>query len=150
MNEKEFLDWLNPYPPYYTRKDPERVLRWVERLPHLSLKRTNEFPICGFVNSFDIVHPDYKERFAVYTARFRDHWRKLKLAEDRPGMNDYNIVCWSVTGDVSFLEKLIEARKRQDERGKTAHWAIDTLLNSSADFRKDITPLLGKPNSTAS
>lgn len=140
----EALNFLNPYPPYYTRPNIAQVDAFMQALLKMSLAKNIEFHLCAAVNCFTALHPEKAEEWAPYTDRIKAHWSKLRQQTDRPGFNDYHITCWGITGNVEHLKELIKATERRDPRGKTAIWAIENLSRGCPEFRAAITPLIPK------
>lgn len=62
--------------------------------------------------------------------------------DDHPGRNDMLVVRWSFTGDLAPLRELHQATKRDDVRGETAQWIIDSLTAYNAHFAADFTKAL--------
>lgn len=142
---RAFFDFINPYPPYFTRPDPDKVAELLTGAASFALTRQHEFPVCAAVISLDKIHPIAKNKWEIATVAIRHHWSKLQKTPDfssRPGLNDFHIVSWSITGSFEHLQELISAMGRKDVRGDTARWAVGNLRRGCPEFAAAIEPLM--------
>jgi hypothetical protein len=141
MSFNQLGDLFDMHPPYFTRPDPATVsAAFLAVLPSLTLKRETEFGVCAMVTSCSLLYPHLINDWASFRPRILAHWAKLKLQTDRPGMNDFHICAWGITGRDDHIQELITASARSDTtRGATAQWAINTLTYNSPDFCSAIT-----------
>lgn len=145
--EAATIGLFNPVPfPYFIRKpDLKLVDDWVANtLFSMRIKTENEFPHCAIVHALSKLHLDHAPQWEPVFVRFQRHWETIKDLDDRPGMNDYHIVSWGITGDTEHLKILHQASKRTgltrngvpDMRGASARWAIGCLRQQGPEFAK--------------
>jgi hypothetical protein len=125
---------LHPARPFFQNPDPEIAKAAMPKLGRLTLSIAMEFPICAIVTSFDTIYPELRSHWDEQVEHIRKHWKTLQKDDARPGMNDFHITSWMVTGKEEHIEALWMALERTDKRGLTADWAVSSLRKQSRVF----------------